>query len=246
LGAIRLDNVTLGYDRHPAVHHLTGVFAAGSLTAVVGPNGAGKTTLLRALAGFLKPLEGRIVLDGVRGADIAYLPQQAEIDRGFPVSVLDTVLMGHWRQAGAFGPIDRRFRASVAAALAAVEMSGFARRAVGHLSAGQFQRVLFARLMVQDARVILLDEPFAAIDMRTTRDLIGVVRAWHGEGRTIIAVMHDLDMVREHFSDALLIAREPVAWDATARALSAENLVRARAMIEAFDEAAEVCRREVA
>jgi zinc/manganese transport system ATP-binding protein len=244
--AIRLDNLTLGYERHPAVHHLTGSFAEGSLTALVGPNGAGKTTLLRALVGLLKPLDGRVELAGIRRADIAYLPQQAEIDRGFPIAVRDVVLMGLWSRVGPLRGVGRALREAAADAIAAVGLTGFEERQIGTLSAGQFQRVLFARVLVQDCRIILLDEPFNAIDMRTTRDLIELVRRWHGERRTVIAVMHDLDMVREHFPETLLIAREPVEWGATPKVLTPANLQRARAMLEAFDEAADVCRREVA
>ncbi|MBX6322395.1 MAG: ABC transporter ATP-binding protein [Rhodospirillaceae bacterium] len=240
---LRLDNVTLGYDRHPAVHHVSGVFAEGSLTAVVGPNGAGKTTLMRALVGLMKPLEGRIDRGGLPPSAIAYLPQQAEIDRGFPFSVLDTVLIGHWARVGAFRPMDAVRRRAALAALDAVGLSGFTRRQIGSVSVGQFRRVLFARLLVQDCRLILLDEPFAGIDSRTTRDLVAIVRHWHAEGRTVVAVLHDLDMVREHFPQALLIAREPVAWGEAAQVLTPANLRRARAMLEAFDDQAAVCRR---
>jgi zinc/manganese transport system ATP-binding protein len=194
----------------------------------------------------MKPLDGRVELDGVRRSDIAYLPQQAEIDRSFPIGVLDTILTGHWPRVRAWRGIDAPLRQAAAAALQAVGMGGFERRQVGTLSAGQFQRVLFARVLVQDCRIILLDEPFTAIDSRTTRDLLELVHRWHGERRTIIAVVHDLDMVREHFPQTLLIAREPVAWAETAQVLTPANLLRARTMLEAFDEAAEVCRRDVA
>ena len=170
-----LHDVTLGYDRHPAVHHLTGSFATGSLTAVVGPNGSGKSTLLKALTGYLAPLDGRLERNGLRQSDIAYLPQQAEIDRDFPISVMDTVLLGHWRKIGLFRRVRGAHRRQAEEALLAVGLDGFGRRAIASLSAGQFQRVLFARMLVQDCPVILLDEPFAAIDARTSADLLRVV-----------------------------------------------------------------------
>src|SRR5215470_10854699 len=118
--AIRLDDLTLGYDRHPAVHHLSGSFGAGSLTAVVGPNGAGKTTLLKAIVGLLRPLAGRIELGSLHRSQIAYLPQQAEIDRSFPISVFDTVLLGLWARTGAFGRVTPAMREAADRALAAV------------------------------------------------------------------------------------------------------------------------------
>lgn len=241
-----LNDVTLGYDRHPAVHHLTGSFATGSLTAVVGPNGSGKSTLLKGLVGLLSPLDGRLERNGLRQGDIAYLPQQAEIDRSFPISVMETVLLGHWRTIGLFRPVTRALRRQADEALVAVGLDGFGRRPIASLSAGQFQRVLFARMLLQDCSVILLDEPFTAIDAKTTADLLAVVTRWHGEQRTVIAVLHDLDQVRENFPETLLISREPIAWGATAEVLRAEHLFRARQMAEAWDDRAEVCRRSVA
>lgn len=241
-----LHDVTLGYDRHPAVHHLTGSFATGSLTAVVGPNGSGKSTLLKGLIGLLAPLDGRLERNGLRQSDIAYLPQQAEIDRSFPISVIETVLLGHWRTIGLFRPVTRALRRQAEEALVAVGLDDFGRRPIASLSAGQFQRVLFARMLLQNCPVILLDEPFTAIDARTTADLLRVVVGWHGEGRTIIAVLHDLDQVRENFPDTLLIAREPIAWGATTEALRADHLFQARQMAEAWDDRAEFCRQGIA
>src|SRR5271154_3056338 len=107
---LRFQNLTLGYDRHPAVHHLDGAIEAGSLTAVVGPNGAGKSTLFKGVVGTLKPLAGSIERDGASTRDIAYLPQAAEIDRSFPINVYDMVAMGLWRAKGLFGGIGEEDR----------------------------------------------------------------------------------------------------------------------------------------
>jgi len=243
---VRFLNVTLGYDRHPAVHHLSGEVQTGSLTAVIGPNGAGKSTLLKGIAGLVHPLEGGMETVGLARKDIAYLPQQAEIDRSFPISVFDTVQLGHWHKVGPFGAIQGRLVEETLSALAAVGLRGFEHRPIGSLSAGQFQRVLFARLLLQDARLVLLDEPFTAIDARTTHDLLQVVEQWHGEHRTVIAVLHDFEHVRDHFSETLLLARQLVAWGPTAAVLAAENLRRAREMAEAWDEAAPLCAQGVA
>ena len=238
---ITLRDVTLGYDRHPAVHHLSGEVAAGALLAVVGPNGAGKSTLFRGLAGILKPLAGTIDLGGLDIRDIAYLPQSADIDRSFPISVFDFVGTGLWRQTGFFGGIGRREREHIAEALAAVGLNGFENRNIGTLSGGQMQRMLFARVLLQDARLIVLDEPFNAIDARTSADLLLLVRRWHDEKRTVLAALHDLELVRANFPEALLLARGPVAWGSTAQVLTAENLAEARRMCEAFDDGAAAC-----
>lgn len=243
---IRLDNLTLTYDRHPAVHHLTGEFRDGSLTAIVGPNGAGKSTLLKAIAGLLPPSSGKVDRRGLRKGDIAYLPQQAEIDRSFPLSVFDMVLMGRWKRLGVFGGAGQADRHAALHALEAVGLAGFERRMIAQLSAGQMQRVLFARLMVQDARVILLDEPFNAIDARTTADLLDLVTRWHGEARTVIAVLHDFDQVRQCFPQTLLMARECLGWGATDAVLTAANLAKARSRSEAWDETAPHCHQAVA
>ncbi len=239
--AIVLHDLTLGYDRHPAVHHLDATFPSGSLTAIVGPNGAGKSTLLKGIVGALRPLEGHITLAKSR---VAYLPQQAEIDRSFPVSVRDLVALGLWADIGAFGRIGAGHADRIARALAAVGLTGFERRPIGALSGGQMQRVLFARLLLQEAQIILLDEPFTSIDAKTAADLMALVQRWHGEGRTVVAVLHDLDTVRARFPDTLMIAREMVAHGPTASVLTPANLLRARQMCEAFDEDAPVCLPE--
>jgi zinc/manganese transport system ATP-binding protein len=239
--AIRVQDLTVSYRGHPAVHHLSGSFVAGSLTAVVGPNGAGKSSLLAALVGTLPRHEGRIERDPA--LRIAYLPQAAALDRAFPVRVHEVVATGLWPRLGSFRAVAAADRARIGHALAAVGLGGFERRWLGELSAGQVQRVLFARLLVQDAGLVLLDEPFNAIDARTTADLLGLLRRWKQEARTVIAVLHDLEQVREHFDETLLLAREPVAWGPTAQVLSAEHLFRARRMAEAWDERAGVCAR---
>lgn len=238
---LSLDNLTVCYDRHPAVHHLSGAFPDGSLTAIVGPNGAGKSTLLKAIMGLLPTTTGRIDRVALTRSDIAYLPQQAQIDRQFPITVLDVVLLGHWQRIGVLGGVTAGLQAKAVAALAAVGLADFQRRSIRSLSAGQFQRVLFARMLLQDARLILLDEPFTAIDARTTADLLDVVRGWHAEQRTVIAVLHDLEQVRTHFPETLLLARSGIAWGQTAQVLTPDNLRRARRMAEAWDESAPPC-----
>ncbi|MTJ82695.1 MAG: ABC transporter ATP-binding protein [Telmatospirillum sp.] len=241
---VELGDLTVTYDRHPALHHLTGGFARGSLTAVVGPNGAGKSTLIKAIAGLVRPAGGHVALHGLSSRDIAYMPQLAAIDDSFPISVLDATLLGHWRRVGAFGTITRAMKAAAREALATVGLEGFESRSFGSMSAGQRQRALFARVLVADSPLILLDEPFSAVDARTTADLIGLIGLWHDEGRTVVAVLHDFGQVRRYFPQALLLARRKVAWGETADVLTDGNLLAARAMSEAWDAEAPVCEDE--
>ena len=238
---LQFRDVTLGYDRHPAVHHLNGEVEPGALLAIVGPNGAGKSTLFRGIVGILKPLAGTILTGDLDVRDIAYLPQTVDIDRSFPISVFDLVGTGRWRSVGFFGGMGKDAREKIAQALSAVGLSGFENRTIGTLSGGQMQRMLFARVLLQDARLIVLDEPFNAIDAKTSADLLALVKRWHGEGRTLLAALHDMELVRSHFPETLLLARGPVAWGPTAQVLTPENLAEARRMCEAFDDGAAAC-----
>jgi zinc/manganese transport system ATP-binding protein len=199
--------------------------------------------LLKGIVGELKPLGGKIERDGLKKSDIAYLPQQIEIDRSFPISVFDCAVMGLWRDIGAWRGFDARRNEAVASALARVGLQDLAGRPVGALSGGQFQRVLFARLILQDAALILLDEPFRAVDSKTIVDLIALILSWHREGRTVLAALHDMDQVRAHFPVTLLLAREVVAWGETRKVLTRDNLAKSRRLVEAFDEEAAVCAR---
>jgi zinc/manganese transport system ATP-binding protein len=242
--AISFHNLTLGYNRHPAVHHITGDVARGELLAIVGPNGAGKSTLLKGIVGELKPLGGRLDRDGLSKSDIAYLPQVIEIDRSFPISVFDCVAMGLWREIGAWRGLGAKCEQEVVRALDTVGLVELANRTVGSLSGGQFQRMLFARLLLQDAAVILLDEPFRAVDTKTVHELIRLIQRWHREGRTVLAALHDIEQVRAYFPHTLLLAREVVAWGDTRDVLTRANLAKSRQISEAFDEHAAVCERE--
>jgi len=237
--AITFRDLTLGYDSHAAVHHLSGTVARGSLTALVGANGSGKSTLLKGIAGLLEPMSGACsVADGTR---IAYLPQQSELDRSFPARVVDLVSLGLWPRRGLLGRHTMEDRAAVTAALAAVGLEGFESRGLDTLSGGQLQRALFARVLVQQADMILLDEPFNAVDAKTIGDLLALIARWHGEKLTVIVAAHDLELVRAHFPRTLLLARRPVAWGPTREVLRPENLQSARHFDEAWRDDAPWC-----
>lgn len=235
---LKFDNLTLGYQGHAAIHHLNGEIRRGTLTAVVGANGSGKSTLMKGIAGILKPISGACIPDFSR---LAYLPQQSELDRTFPARVIDLVSLGFWQRHGLLGRMTATDRVDLAACLAAVGLTGFEKRPLDSLSGGQMQRVLFARAMVQDADLILLDEPFNAVDARTIGDLVALVKKWVCEGRTVLCVLHDHALVRAHFPQTLLIARSLVALGSTEAVLTADNLLRARGFQEAWDENAAWC-----
>jgi zinc/manganese transport system ATP-binding protein len=244
MNAITLHNLTLGYERHPAVHHLSGIFEPGSITAVIGPNGSGKSTLLKGIIGILRPLGGRIDRGALKTSQISYLPQQLEIDQSFPITVLDVIILGLWRDIGIFGGMKHVFWKKAEQALNTVGLDGFESRSISDLSGGQFRRVMFARMLLQDAPVVVLDEPFTSIDTQTTLDLLKVIKHWHAEKRTIIAVLHDFNHVRAHFPQTLLIARELVGWGETPHVLTDANLLLSRRMSEAWNESAEVCSED--
>lgn len=229
---LRFENLTLGYNRHPAVHHLHGELVAGSLLALAGPNGAGKSTLLKGIVGEISALQGRIHFCGIDCKNIAYLTQLSTLDSSFPITVYDLVAMGLWGQFGAFRAFNRAAQQKIEQAIASVGLSGLEARQIGQLSGGQLQRARFARVMLQDAPLVLLDEPYAAVDQNTVRDLAALVRTWHQEGRTVISVLHDLEHVRQEYPETLLLAREMVARGATYEVLCAENLRRAQTLAE--------------
>ena len=234
MSAVTLRDLAVGYDGALAIEGLSGRIEEGALLAVVGPNGAGKSSLMKALMGQLAPRAGAVTL-GVPRREIAYLPQAADLDLSFPINVYDFVAMGLWRRLGPWRGVDAAGRAAIARILADVGLEGFEARPVAALSGGPRQRMLFARLALQEAGLILLDEPFAAVDERTVGDLLALIEGWRAEGRTIVAVLHDLALVRARFPDTLLLARRAVAWGPTDVVLTDRNLARAGEMVEAAE-----------
>jgi zinc/manganese transport system ATP-binding protein len=218
----------VAYRERIAVEGVSGAFAAGSLTAIIGANGAGKTTLLHALAGLVSPCRGSIEISGADlPGDLAYLPQSDSIDRDFPISVLEFAALGGWPGIGILGRVPPELRLRSMSALQAVGLHDLAGRMLGELSMGQFRRALFARVIVQDAAIVLLDEPFAGVDAATSDDLLKLMQRWHGEGRTVMVALHDLEQVLATFPETLLLARRTIAWGATATALRPETLLAA-------------------
>lgn len=231
--SIELDGLTVAYDGADILQGVSGRFPAGLLSAVVGPNGSGKTTLLKTVAGLLRPHAGSVRVSGMERTACAYLPQATGLDRTFPISVREVVGMGLLPRIGALGRVTGGQSDCIEAAIAAVGLEPFAGRPVGSLSGGQLQRTLFARLALQDAPVILLDEPFANIDAHTTAALMALMEGWRAEGRIVVAVLHDIDLAHRHFGWSMLLAHESVACGPTADVLTHDNLHRAQHLCDA-------------
>ena len=241
--ALQLSDLSVNFGTTPALLGLNADLAIGSLTAVVGPNGAGKSTLLKTVVGEVQPVRGRVSFGALKRSEVAYLPQHSTIERDFPISVQEIVTMGLWNELGPFGAPDRHQRTEVEEAIEAVGMTGLESRMIGQLSGGQLQRALFARLLLQKGKLILLDEPFNAVDSKTLTDLIKVIKEWHSYGITILAVLHDQETVRAHFPETLLIARELVAHGPTRQVLTGTNTQLASRMCEACADKLHSCSK---
>lgn len=198
--------MTVQYGPLKALQDVSGQFGAGSLTAIAGPNGAGKSTLLKVIAGRLRPRQGRVfIAPDVRGR-MGYLPQSNAIQKEFPLNVMQAASTGLWPEIGNDKAITKERQEKTRRALADVGLDGLESRQIGELSGGQFQRLLFARLLLQDPQLFLLDEPFAAVDAETTARLIGLLLDWHRKGRTIICVLHDLLLIHKYFPESFVLA----------------------------------------
>lgn len=227
---VYLKDVSLAYGSRFIVEGLTGLFPKGQMTAILGPNGGGKTTLFRALMSFISPSQGSISFKGLPTDSIAYLAQKNEIDRHFPLTVFDVVAMGHLAHQGAHKPLSAELKEQVETALEAIGLQGLGQSSLDHLSGGQLQRTLFARLSLQKASLILLDEPFAAVDPYTLDELVDCLCRWQQDGATILMITHDLDVVRKYFPYALLLAQQAVAWDKTEKVLTPDHIKRAKTL----------------
>ena len=210
LPAIILDHVTVRYHGKSAVEQVCARFEAGSSWAIVGANGAGKSTLLKAAMRLVRCDTGAVQWEHLQRQDIAYLAQQADIDRNLPVLVQDLVALGLWHELRWWRRVSRAQWVRIHSALDQVGMRAMARCAIADLSSGQFQRVLFARMLVQRARFLLLDEPFNAVDAATTAELLQVLRTCTGQGAGVVAVLHDQAQARDHFYQILVLDKTVV------------------------------------
>lgn len=216
---ITLEHLVAGYHGKAVTQPLSGTFAAGSMTAIIGANGTGKSTLLKTLLRLQPPVSGHLSFAGISAPRAALLPQLAEMDRQFPATVYDVVCMGNWPGRGLFSGFNRQHRLYVSEAIERVGLSDLHRQPIETLSGGQFQRMLFARLLVQNVPLVLLDEPFTGIDAQTSRFLMKLVCQMHDAGQTVIAVLHDNALVKSHFPQVLLLSSEACRWGRAAEIL---------------------------
>lgn len=226
--ALHLKGVTVSYGGKPVVFSVDADFPVGTMTAIVGPNGAGKSTLLKGALGIVPCLAGEALFFGdtfeAARRRVAYVPQRASVDWDFPARVIDVVMMGLYAETGLLRMFRQRHRDRAMECLSRVGMDAFAQRQIGALSGGQQQRVFLARALAEAADLYVLDEPFAGVDAATERAIIAVLKALKDEGRTVIAVHHDLATVQDYFDRVLLLNREKIAEGTLAQSFNQENL----------------------
>ena len=227
---VEVHDLTVAYHTRPVLWDVDLSLPDGKLIAVVGPNGAGKTTLLKAILGLVPISAGWIKVFGSPYAEkresVAYIPQRTSVDWDFPTSALDVVLMGTYGRLGWFRRPGAAERERAMHCLQRVGISELARRQISQLSGGQQQRVFLARALAQDARLYLMDEPFAAVDATTERAIVQLLRELRDQGRTVVAVHHDLQSVPEYFDWVVLLNLRLIAAGSVREVFTQTNLQR--------------------
>lgn len=227
--AVEVNDLTVAYDSKPVLKEICLELPRGMMTAVMGPNGAGKTTLIKAMLGLIPKAKGKIdffPLDGKKPV-IGYVPQNDSIDRDFPATVLDVVTMGCY---GRLGWIRRPKKEDKDLAMEMLSLMGieeYADRQISRLSGGQQQRVFIARALAQKADVYLMDEPFKGVDRSTERTIVSLLKKLRSDGKTVVAVHHDLSTAKEYFDWAALINVGVVASGSIGSVFSDENIFKA-------------------
>jgi manganese/zinc/iron transport system ATP- binding protein len=247
---VEVHDLTVAYQTRPVLWDVDLSFPEGKLVAIVGPNGAGKTTLLKAILDLVPTSAGWVQVYGqpydTQRRLVAYIPQRSSVDWDFPTSALDVVMMGSYGRLGWFRRPSAKERARALACLEQVGIANLAERQISQLSGGQQQRVFLARALAQDARVYLMDEPFAGVDATTERTIIQLLRELRNVGRTVIAVHHDLQTVPEYFDWVVLLNLRLVAAGPVEEAFTTKNLQAAYGgQLKILSQAAEaLLRRE--
>jgi len=246
--AIEAEELNINYGKTSILWDLSFQIPEGVVVGIVGPNGAGKSTLLKAALGLVNPLSGRISIFGTSLSQVrkkvAYVPQRESVDWDFPITAEELVLMGRSGNLGFFGKVKKADRQAAAAALEQVGMSAFAKRQISQLSGGQQQRLFIARALVQNADLILLDEPFVGVDLATEKAIMDILRSQ--KGKTILIVHHDLPSVEHYFDWVLLLNTRLLGCGPVKEVFTKENLERAFGKNQSlFDEAANLSAKSI-
>lgn len=244
---LTINHLTVAYDETPVLSDVTVSFASGKITGIIGPNGAGKSTLIKAALGLINKTSGDATFDGRSLAQqrqrVAYVEQRKDLDLSFPINVFDVVMSGTYGRLGLFRSPGKPARAATDAALAEVDLTAFAARQIGQLSGGQLQRVFVARAIVQQAALIILDEPFVGIDLQSETAIMAILRRWRDEGKTVIVVHHDLNKVTHYFDELVVMNHGIIAAGPVGETFTAANIAKAFSRdlsAVLFDQAMEV------
>ncbi len=205
--SIEIKNVFAGYGRHSVLDDVSLTMRPGDFLAITGPNGGGKSTFIKLVCGLIQPTSGYVEKQGLAQHDVAYLPQHNTLDNYFPITVKDVVSMGLYHKVGPWRKYTSEDHQKIFECIEKVGLLDFADQQIATLSGGQFQRMLFARLMIQDAKVLFLDEPFSAIDDVTSELFIELLKDWNRQGKTIAVILHDVHMLSAHFDHVIYIKK---------------------------------------
>lgn len=238
--ALEAEELNINYGRSSILWDISFQIPKGVLVGLIGPNGAGKSTLLKAFLGLIKPLSGKVRISG----DACYVPQKESIDWDFPITAEEVVLMGRYGKLGLFGSLKKADYRAAADALEQVGLGDYKNRQISQFSGGQQQRLFIARAIVQEADILLLDEPFAGVDLTTEKVIMGILKRLRDQGKTILIVHHDLPSVEEYFDWALLLNNRLHGCGPVKEVFTKENLAKSFGKSQSlFDEAAELTRK---
>lgn len=230
---VKVEEVTVAYNGKIALHQANLELRTGSIIGLVGMNGSGKSTLFKAIMGFVTPINGRVLIKGmpIKKAQkqnlVAYIPQFEDVDWNFPINVQDVVMMGRYGYMNLLRIPSKNDRQAVAESLARTNMSKLKYRQIGELSGGQKKRAFVARALAQKAEIILLDEPFAGVDIKTEKAIIELLLELRDMGHTILISIHDLSSISTFCDDVVLINRTILAYGPTREVFTEENIALA-------------------